>query len=134
MKFLTLILSILVSSSSYAGSASDWLKVNNPGGYFPQEGEYVSFPNLCNENTCFNLVAVSYVTETNKGMRRLAVFSGSGEYLGVYSGFQEMPVKVVGTSLVFPVSEYGYVINFSGSQPPATAYIDGENIELESKP
>ncbi|QSX32325.1 hypothetical protein JYB87_11125 [Shewanella avicenniae] len=134
MKFLTLILSILVSSAAYAGSASDWLKANNPRGYFPQEGEYRSFPNICNENTCFNLVAVSYVTETNKGMRRLAVFSESGEYLGVYSGFQEMPVKVVGSSLLFPASEYGYFINFSGGEPPATAYLDGENFEFESKP
>ncbi|QSX37969.1 hypothetical protein [Shewanella sedimentimangrovi] len=134
MNLLTLILSFLVSSAAYAGDDSDWLKANNLNGYFPQEAKYVNFPNLCNENTCFNLVAVSYVTETNKGMRRLAVFSGSGDYLGVYSGFQEMPVKVVGTSLVFPVSEYGYFINFSGSQPPATAYIDGENFEFESKP
>lgn len=134
MKTITLILSFLISSTVHAGNDADWLKEHNPSGYFPKNAEYISYPNLCNKSVCFNVVAVSYVTETNKGMRRVAVFSSAGEYLGVYSGFQEMPSKVFGSSLIFPESEDGYSIDFGGVQPPAKAYIDGENFEFESKP
>lgn len=134
MKLSILILGLLTSLSALAESNADWLKLHNPMGYFPDKAKYVSYSDLCNANVCFDVVAVSYVTETKKGMRRVAVFSATGEYLGVYSGFQEMPEKVVGSSLLFPESEYGNIISFGEGKPPATVYIDGENFDFESKP
>ena len=134
MKLLIFISSFLISSVVYSANEVDWLKGHNPNEYFPRNAEYIKYPELCNERTCFNIVAVSYVTTTNKGMRRVAVFSNAGEYLGVYSGFQEMPLKVIGSELIFHESEFGNTINFSGKQPPITAHIDGENFAFESKP
>ncbi|MDO6420854.1 hypothetical protein [Saccharophagus degradans] len=108
--------------------------INGPENYFPEEASYLSFPNVCSKNMCFHLVAMEYVSESNKGMKRLAVFSSDGKYIGVYSGFNELPLKSDGSSLVFPASEYGYLIDFSGGQPPSTVYIDGENFDFEKRP
>lgn len=134
MKVITLLLGLLISSISIANDQSDWLKSNNPNGYFPNDADYLTFQNVCNENTCFSLVVVSYVTATNKGMLRVAVFSNSGDFLGTYSGFQEIPVKISGSKLVFPKSDFGNAIDFIDSHPPVSAYIDGEHFEFEPKP
>lgn len=134
MKYLTLTLSLLLSQAVIAGDLSEWLIENNPKGYFPATADYSSYSNVCNDNACFNLVAVYYVTPTEKGMRRLAVFSESDKYLGAYSGFNEMPIKHNGAQLIFPESELGNSINFSGKLPPAKVYIDGEYFEFEPKP
>lgn len=134
MKIITLILGLLVSNAVLANELEIWLKENNPNGYFPNSADYLSFPSACNENTCFSIVVVSYVTATNKGMRRVAVFSSPNVYLGVYSGFQEAPIKVSGSKLVFPESPFGNTIDFNGHQPPGTAYIDGEHFEFEPQP
>ncbi len=134
MKYIALISGLLLSCSVGATDLSEWLKDTNPQGYFPETGDYSTYPNACNESTCFHLVAVFYATPSNKGMRRLAVFSENGKYLGVYSGFNEMPVKLVGVQLIFPESEFGSSINFNGKLPPARAYIDGQHFEFEPKP
>ena len=133
MKIITLLIGLLISSSSIANEESNWLKEHNPNGYFPVNADYLNFQNICNKKTCFTVVAVSYVTSTNKGMRRVAVFSNSGVYIGVYSGFQDLPIKVSGSNLVFPKSEFGYIINFNKIQPPAMVYIDGEHFEFETQ-
>jgi len=134
MKRITFIIGLLLSCSVGAGNLSEWLKNTNPEAYFPMDADYVTYQNVCNENACFNLVAVHYITPTNKGMRRLAAFSQSGAYLGVYSGFNEMPIKLVGNKLLFPKSELGSSINFTATLPPEMAYIDGEYFEFEAKP
>ncbi|WP_299977796.1 hypothetical protein [uncultured Pseudoteredinibacter sp.] len=134
MKFITLISGLLLFCSVDAADISEWLKDANPQGYFPETGDYSTYPDACNENTCFHLVGVYYVTPTNKGMRRVAVFSEGGKYLGAYSGFNEMPTKLVGFQLVFPESEFGNSISFDGKLPPTRVYIDGEYFEFEPMP
>ena len=134
MKKLLIIFGLFLPVNLEAAELTDWLKENNPRSYFPKDADYIEFPKVCNASACFELVAVSYVTASMKGMKRVAVFSSSGQYLGAYSGFQELPLKSSESRLIFPNSEFGNSIVFSGSVPPKEAYIDGEVFGFEPKP
>jgi hypothetical protein len=107
------------------------LQNDAPDGYYPKNGKYKLFADLCNSMTCFDAVYVSYVTESHKGMRRLAVFSKSGKYLGSYSGFFTEAVSSKGAVIRFQKSEYGDQIVFEGSEPPKSVWIDGEFFPFE---
>lgn len=133
MQYITLILGLVLSCSAAASDLSVWLKDKNLNGYFPADADYHEFRNACNEAKCFHLVAVQYVSLSNKGIRRLAVFSDNGEYLGVYSGFDEMPLRLEGSRLIFLETENGSAINFNGETPPQTVYIDGAHYEFEPR-
>lgn len=137
MKYFYSAVFLLFSSQSFSQNLNEWIMEHGPGGYFPEDGEYRVFTDVCNKHTCFDLVYVSYIVGT-KGMRRLAVVSKKRELIGVYSGFNEDPIELRGTSLVFPISEYGsefgFKIDFSGKLPPEEAYLDGEFFTLESQP
>lgn len=71
-------------------------------------------------------------------MRRLAVVSKKKELIGVYSGFNEDPIEVQESNLIFPISEagseFGLKIDFSGKLPPDRAYLDGDFFILKSQP
>lgn len=79
-------------------------------------------------------MSVYFESTALHGNRRLAVFSSSGKYLGVYSGFDELPTGVSGDQVTFPESDCGTSITFNGSEPPRRAYIDGHVYEFESAP
>ncbi|MER2491608.1 hypothetical protein [Catenovulum sediminis] len=134
MKTIALLLALIMPSLAIANEQINWLQENNPSEYFPKDAEYLNIGEACNGVTCFKLISVSYVTLTSKGMQRVAVFSSSSIYLGVYSGFQELPLSVSGSQLIFPDSEFGHIISFNGILPPLVAYIDGEHFEFEPKP
>lgn len=102
-----------------------------PEGYYPRNGEYQLFEDLCNPKTCFYAVSVYYVSSSNKGVRRIAVFSEKGVYLGSYSGFSENPVSSEENIIKFPKSKYGDEIKFDGPIPPESVWIDGETFSFE---
>ena len=133
MLFRVVTIFLLFSCQISAGELSNWLKLNNPDNYFPENASYREYPVACNNLSCFHIISVSYATPTNKGMNRIAVFSESNDYLGVYSGFSDLPIDVTGYTLIFPISEHGHTLSFSGTSPPPTAYIDGEHFKFESK-
>src|SRR4051812_15421704 len=109
-KPLLLLFSFLFASSVFAneiGALKKSLGKSAHSDYFPLNAEYRLFRDVCNAARCFDVVFVSYTTDSNKGMRRLAVFTQSGVYLGVYSGFFTLPISASGNVIQFTKSEYG---------------------------
>ncbi|MDH5433631.1 MAG: hypothetical protein OEY19_06765 [Gammaproteobacteria bacterium] len=104
----------------------DILSKKAPKGYYPKDADYQLFKYICNSKNCFNVISVESVTSSKKAIRRIAVFSGNNDYLGSYSGFNELPQSANGNVLEFPKSEFGYKIVFVSEQPPETVWIDGE--------
>ena len=104
-----------------------------PSNYYPKNGEYTLFKNICNPGACFNVVSVFYVSTSNKGMRRIAIFSNNEQYLGSYSGFSESPISTSSFMLRFPKNKYGDVVKFEGKTPPDKIWIDGETHKFEKK-
>ena len=61
----------------------DYLIEKGQSRYYPANGVYKRLADVCNKQTCFIIVAVEYEAENLHGMRRLAVFSTPGKYLGL---------------------------------------------------
>jgi hypothetical protein len=99
--------------------------------YFPASATYNKLPDICNKYKCFTIVTVEYVSESLKGMRRLAVFSSQAKYLGCYSGLDDLPVGVEGHKLKFKKSKYGDEVIFKGDNPPKTMWVDGAIYKYE---
>lgn len=134
-KFLVTLFCLTITSfacSANLGELKRRLQDDAPAGYYPKNGKYKLFPDICNSVTCFDAVSVFYVTESNKGMRRLAVFTKSGKYLGSYSGFFTEPVSSNGAVVRFQQSDHGDRIVYEGSAPPKSVWIDGEVFSFES--
>jgi hypothetical protein len=133
-KFLATLFCLTITSfacSADLGELKRRLQDDAPIGYYPKNGKYKLFRDICSSVTCFDAVSISYVTESKKGMRRLAVFARSGEYLGSYSGFFTEPVSSNGAVIYFQKSDHGDRIVFEGSEPPKSVWIDGEVFPFE---
>jgi hypothetical protein len=133
-KFLAALFCLTMASLACSADLAELkrrLQDDAPVGYYPKNGKYKLFQDICNSMTCFDAVSVSYVTESKKGMRRLAVFARSGKYLGSYSGFFIEPVSSDGTVVRFQKSDHGDRIVFEGSEPPKIVWIDGEIFSFE---
>jgi hypothetical protein len=100
--------------------------------YYPDYAEYKRLPEVCNKKACFIIVTVEYTSESLHGMRRLAVFSSSGRYLGCYSGLDELPEGVEGNQLRFKKSEYGDTVTFEEIRPPKSIWVDGMVYKFDS--
>ncbi|MEM7432930.1 MAG: hypothetical protein AAF351_13490 [Pseudomonadota bacterium] len=107
------------------------LQTKGQAHYFPEHAEYVVFPRVCNTHTCFHLTSVSYTSETNKGMIRLAVFDWTWSYLGCYSGLEHPPIGVRGDMVLFPESDFGSTAKLEGRDPPSSIWIDGYVIRFD---
>lgn len=131
MKYISIIALLLLPAFSFA-SHQTYLNKNYPE-QFPKHAEYKVYKNLCNPISCFDVVSVFYVTETMKGMSRLAVFSQKGDYLGSYSGLMDLPIKAEANVLQFPASEAGDKVVFDKAVPPQTIWLDGELFNFQKK-
>jgi len=100
-------------------------------GYFPSHATYKVLPDICKKDSCFIIVTVDYETETLKGMRRIAILSAAGKYIGCYSGFDELPLDVEGNKLKFKKSEFGDTVEFQGIEPPKSMWVDGMIYKFE---
>ena len=71
--------------------------------------------------------------EACRATRRLLVFDNSGIYLGSYAGLSEVPTRLAGNALLFPVQpQHGDQIEFSAPQPAPVVRLDGHLLSFES--
>ncbi len=84
-KYITLLI-VLFASSVSALDFEKNLKNNNSNGYFPEKAEYVVFPKLCNNQSCFYLVSVSHVLPNRHGIRRFDDSSDAEKYTRAQPG------------------------------------------------
>lgn len=135
MKTIVLTLLLIFSNPVFSEDLSKWLMSNGNEGYFPEYGDYTVYKNVCSKSSCFHLVFVSYVSGSNKGGRRLAVFSEKNKYLGNYSGFNDNPIELKNSKLLFPYTDpqFGKSINIDKGFPHETIYLDGEFFDFEKE-
>lgn len=93
------------------------LKVAAPPEQYPDHAEYRLFPKICNERSCFRVLAVQFVSVEGRVVR-LAVFSENEHYIGSYAGLKLMPTKVDGSILHFPATAQPNQIRFDRTSPP----------------
>lgn len=101
------------------------LKVAAPPEQFPDHADYTLLPKVCNEKTCFLILAVRVPAALGPRVR-LAVFSENEHYIGSYAGLRLVPSRVTGDTLHFATTLRVYQVRFERNSPPADIQIDGE--------
>lgn len=101
-------------------------------GFAGSDAKLVVIGRIKNGTTDFRLYRHEYINpQSEHANRRLVVFSNTCQYLGSYL-VDEPPLGIEGQSLVFrDTGTPGNRVNFTGSKPPGSIWIDGSLSNLE---
>lgn len=108
------------------------IQESNHADLFPRVADYNVLESVCGDEITTTVLVFDSVTDSMKGVRRIVVFSRTGEYLGYYGGFNEAPVSFEGCDLIFPNAEGGDRVSFSNGMPPREVRVDGEIFEFQA--
>lgn len=135
---VTVFIFVIAICGSCSALAKDYKNINYlmkvlPSGYVSEDSQLISMDEKTTEDSLYRVMVIvqNFGIEAAHQVIRVAIFKKNGDYVGVFSGFDEVPVSVSSNGILFPFDEeFGNMIFFGKSGPIAPAFVYGQHYLL----
>lgn len=129
----------LAICSSCSAVANDYKDVNYlikmlPSGYVSKDSQLINLEDKTTKDASYRIMVIIQTlgNEARRKVKRVAIFKKNGDYVGVFSGFDDIPISVSSKGIHFPYEEeLGNMIIFGELGPVAPAFVYGQHYLLE---